>query len=958
MRRATKKSFMLLFWLLAIVTVAIGQERKTNLTIVVLGSSTAEGAGPVDKSNAWVNRYRAYLQRLNPDYAVVNLAKGGYTTYQILPSGSVAPPGRPQPDQERNVTKALKLEPAAIIINLPSNDAASNFTIAEQLANYRTVLAPLAARKIPFWITTTQPRNLSDAQRQNLVAMRDSTLARFGNRAIDFWSGLAANDGRIQPQYDCGDGVHLNDRAHQILFERVVAAGIHQFVAKANADETPSLKVSAIDRKVDSLLALMTLEEKLGQLNQLAGLGEGKLADERRQLVKKGLIGSFLNITGAETTRKVQQLAVEESRLRIPLIFGLDVIHGFRTTFPIPLAEACTWDPAAVEQAARVAATEAAAAGIHWTFAPMVDIARDPRWGRIAEGSGEDPYLGSRMAAARVRGFQGNDLRNAASILACAKHFAAYGGAEAGRDYNTVDFSERTLREIYLPPFKAAVDAGVGSLMSSFNEIGGIPSTANHWLLTELLRHEWGFTGFVVSDWTSIAELIPHGIAAARAEAGKLALEAGVDMDMEARIYEKDLLALAREKKISGVTIDQAVRRVLQAKFRLGLFDHPYRGCDPAREKSVILNKTHVDFARQVAQKSIVLLKNEKNLLPLSKTIKTIAVLGPLADDKAAPLGPWAGLGRPEDVVTVLQGLRNKIGPSAKILYAQGCGLEDSARAGFAEAKRLAQQADAVILVVGEEASMSGEAASRSDLDLPGVQEDFVQTIAAIGKPTVMVLMNGRPLTISRAAERVPAILETWFLGIQHGNAVADILFGEVNPSGKLPVTFPRAVGQIPIYYNHKNTGRPMTADKFTSKYLDIPNTPLYPFGYGLSYTKFDYSNLQFRASTIKMHDSLRVAVTVKNSGKIKGDEIVQLYVQDEFGSVTRPVKELKDFRRLTLAAGEAKTVEFVLKPAQLAFYNREMKFIAEPGSFKVFVGTNSVDLLEARFEIIGERNY
>lgn len=713
------------------------------------------------------------------------------------------------------------------------------------------------------------------------------------------------------------------------------------------------IHVATIDRKVDSVLVLMTLEEKAGQLNQLAGLGDGELSEERKQLLQKGLLGSLLNVVGAETTRKVQQIAVQESRLGIPLIFGLDVIHGFRTIFPIPLAEASTWDPAAVEQAARIAATEAAAAGIHWTFAPMVDIARDPRWGRIAEGSGEDPYLGSLMAAARVRGFQGNDLRDAASLLACAKHFAAYGGAEAGRDYNTVDVSERTLREIYLPPFKAAVEADVGSLMTSFNEIAGIPSTANLWLLTDLLRNEWRFTGFVVSDWTAIAELQPHGLAASRSEAGKRALEAGVDMDMVARIFENELVPLVREKKIPEALLDQAVRRMLRAKFELGLFDDPYRNCDPAREKSVMLNKAHIDFARQIAQKSLVLLKNEKNLLPLSRQIKTVAVLGPLADDKAAPLGPWAAVGKPEDVVTILQGLKNKVGAQTKILYAKGCGVNDSSRAGFAEAHRLARQADAVILVVGEDASMSGEAASRSNLNLPGVQEEFVRAIHATGKPMIMVLLNGRPLVLSWAAENLPAIVETWFLGIQHGNAVADVLFGDANPSGKLPVTFPRALGQVPIYYNHKNTGRPITADKFTSKYLDIPNSPLYPFGYGLSYSTFAYGNLRLSASQIKRQDSLRVSVAVKNTGAMKGDEIVQLYVQDEFGNVTRPVKELKDFRRISLHAGETRTVEFVLNPEQLAFYNLAMKRVIEPGTFKVFVGTNSAEVAEARFEVV-----
>lgn len=723
--------------------------------------------------------------------------------------------------------------------------------------------------------------------------------------------------------------------------------------------ETHSATLFTIDdniaRKVDSVLSMMTLEEKLGQLNQLSGPWRGDMNDEQKTLLRKGLVGSFLNVVGAEKTKQAQEIAINESRLRIPLIFGLDVIHGFQTTFPIPLAEAATWDPQAVERAARIAAIEATASGIHWTFAPMVDIARDPRWGRIAEGSGEDPFLGAAMAAAHVRGFQGTDLRDPMTMLACAKHFAAYGGAEGGRDYNTVDTSERTLREIYLPPFKAAVDAGAGTLMASFNEIAGIPSSANRWLMTDLLRKEWGFAGFVVSDWTSVLELMPHRVAATRADAGRLALEAGVDMDMEARIYQNDLAALVRDQKISEDVVNQSVRRVLAAKFKLGLFDNPFRNCDPARENKDLLTHANRDFARQLAQKSIVLLKNEKNLLPLRKDIKTIVVLGPLADDKAAPIGPWGGEGKPEKVVSVLQGIKGKISSQTKILYAKGCGINDSSRAGFVEAKRLAQQADLVILVVGEDASMSGEASSRSMLNLPGVQDEFVQEVSKVGKPVVMVLMNGRPLVLSWFAEHVPAIVESWFLGIQHGNAVADVLFGEVNPSGKLPVTFPRSLGQVPIYYNYKSTGRPVSPDKFTSKYLDIPNTPLYPFGYGLSYTQFSYSNLRLDADKINSTQKLLVSVDVKNIGRMRGDEIVQLYVQDEVGSVTRPVKELKGFRRVTLSAGETKTVEFELKPDHLAFYNQEMKCVIEPGMFKVFAGTNSAEALEKRFEVAGE---
>ncbi len=744
------------------------------------------------------------------------------------------------------------------------------------------------------------------------------------------------------------------------IFQRILSLSLAiLFVVAAPSFSQPAQTKSArpldasVNSKIEALLARMTLEEKLGQLNQPSGSGRNELKEEHKALARKGLVGSFLNVVGTERTRQAQEMAVKESRLGIPLLFGLDVIHGFRTTFPIPLAAASTWDAGAVERAARIAAIEATAAGINWTFAPMVDIARDPRWGRIAEGAGEDPYLGAIMAAAQVRGFQGRDLSANEALLACAKHFAAYGGAEAGRDYNTVDTSERTLREIYLPPFKAAVQAGVGSLMSSFNEISGVPSTASRWLMTNILRHEWNSDGLVVSDWTAIAELQPHGVAASRAEAGMLALQAGVDMDMVSGIYLNDLAALVREKKLSEETVNQAVRRVLLAKFKLGLFDNPYRHADPAREQAVFLQKQHVDFAREFAQKAIVLLKNENNLLPLNKNIKTLAVLGPLADDKASPLGPWHCEGRPENVVTVLQGIKNKFSPQTKILYAKGCAIDSNSTAGFEEAKRLAQQAEMVILVVGENENMSGEAASRSNLDLPGVQEQFVRAIHETGKPIVMVLLNGRPLVLSWAAEHIPAIVETWFLGIQHGNAVADVLFGDANPSGKLPVTFPRSLGQVPIYYNYKNTGRPVTEYKFTSKYLDVPNTPLYPFGYGLSYTTFSYNNLRLSAAKIKMSDSLRVSVEVKNTGKVKGDEVVQLYIQDEVASVTRPVKELKAFRRITLNASETKTVEFVLQPEQLAFYNLAMKRVVEPGAFKVFVGTNSAEVLEARFEVV-----
>lgn len=703
-----------------------------------------------------------------------------------------------------------------------------------------------------------------------------------------------------------------------------------------------------VEHKIDSLLQIMTLEEKIGQLNQRVGIDSAHFP-----LLRQGRIGAYLGVVGAAATRKLQHVAVEESRLHIPLIFGLDVIHGFRTTFPIPLAEASTWNPELIEKAERVAAQEATAGGIHWTFAPMVDIARDPRWGRIAEGSGEDPFLGSAMAVAKVRGFQGSNVSDPQSMLACAKHFAAYGGAEGGRDYNTVDMSERTLREMYLPPFKAAVDEGVGTLMSSFNEIGGVPSTGNRWLLNDVLRGEWGFKGFVVSDWESIKELIAHGVGATRKDVGVLALNAGLDMDMVSQIYQDEMGDAVRLKKVSDEVLTQSVRRILRAKYALGLFDNPYRNCDTVLEKSAMLTQEHVSLSRKVAQESIVVLKNKNNLLPLKKSIGRIAVIGPLADSKRDPLGPWAGIGNPKDVVTVLEGLKAKVSSQTKLVYAKGCEIESDSGINIAKAVQTAKQADVVVLVLGEKEEMSGEAASRSQIDLPGRQDELLRAVHKTGKPIVLVLMNGRPLTIPWAAENVNAIVETWFLDVQAGNAIADILFGDVNPSGKLPVSFPRSLGQIPIYYNHKNTGRPFNEkDKYTSKYLDVPNTPLYPFGFGLSYTTFSYSNLHISASSISSNQELKVTVEVTNTGSRDGDEIVQLYIQDEVGSVTRPVKELKGFQKVFLKAGEKKSIEFTVKPEHLSFYNLEMKKVVEPGTFKVFVGTNSVDVMEAEFNV------
>jgi len=714
-----------------------------------------------------------------------------------------------------------------------------------------------------------------------------------------------------------------------------------------------------IERKVDSLLALMTVEEKVGQLNQLAGQWDENarrviLTDEQRNLMKRGLVGSFLNVTGSELTREFQRIAVNESRLHIPLIFALDVIHGLRTTFPIPLAEASSWDPEAAEMSARIAAREASAFGINWTFAPMVDIARDPRWGRIAEGSGEDPYLGSMMAAARVRGFQGSGFHDSTSLVACAKHFAAYGAAEAGRDYNTVDISEQTLRDIYLPPFRAAVDAGVGTLMSAFNEIAGVPSTANHKLLTTILRSEWGFKGFVVSDWEAVEELQEHGIAGTPGEAALKAITAGVDMDMATQLYIKHLPEMVESGALSMGALNEAVRRVLRVKFALGLFENPYRNCHPELENEVVVTAQSRGAARKIAGESIVLLKNANALLPLKKDIRTLAVIGSLANSKVDPLGPWAGFfGRPEDVVTVLEGIKAKVSANTQILYARGCESRFSDTTGFGEAVRAAQGADAIVLVVGETRDMSGEASSRSDIGLPGVQEELVKRVYAAGHPLVLVLMNGRPLTIAWEAANIPAIIESWFLGVETGNAVASVLFGDLNPSGKLPVSFPRTVGQIPIYYNHKNTGRPFVEkEKYTSKFLDLPNTPLFPFGYGMSYTSFSYSNLRVMSLKVRKHESVTVSIEVKNTGAQAGDDVVQLYVHDDVASNTRPVKELNGFRRITLNPEESKTVEFTVDTDRLGFHNSDMKYVVEPGKFKVFIGGNSVDCLEGSFEL------
>lgn len=720
---------------------------------------------------------------------------------------------------------------------------------------------------------------------------------------------------------------------------------------------TQATQRSREDRFVDSVLARLTLEEKLGQLNQVSGLGNptgpgGSPAGYEQ--IRRGQVGSFLNVVGADTTRKIQRIAVEESRAKIPLLFALDVIHGYRTTFPVPLGEAASWNPAAAERSARVAATEAAANGLHWTFAPMVDIARDPRWGRIVEGAGEDPYLGQLMAQARVRGFQGRSLRALDAIAATAKHYAAYGAAEGGRDYNVADVPERTLREMYLPPFHAAVCAGVATLMSSFNEIAGVPAHANAHLTNEILRQEWGFDGMVVSDWTGVAELLQHGVGATRADVGKLAIEAGVDMDMVSEIYHTDLPALVKTGRLSQATVDAAVRRVLKLKYRLGLFDNPYRSSDAARERSATLTAENRAAARDVARQTMVLLKNDGGVLPLRKDIGTLAVIGALAADTVATLGNWVGMGRKDDGSSVLDGIRRAVSPSTNVLYSRGASPTSDDTSGIADAVTNARRAQAVVLVLGEIPDMSAEAASRASIELPGAQLQLAKAVQATGVPTVVVLMNGRPLALQWLHDNVPAILETWFAGIEAGAATADVLFGDYNPSAKLPVTFPRATGQIPIYYNHKNTGRPPDErNKYTSKYLDIPWTPLYPFGHGLSYTTFTIGEPRLDKSTLRSGDSLQVNVDVANTGRSAGDEVVQLYLRDDVASVTRPVKELRRFRRLTLQPGQTQKVSFTLSANDLAFYDAVMKRVAEPGTFTVFVGNSSDAVKEARFQFV-----
>jgi beta-glucosidase len=718
-----------------------------------------------------------------------------------------------------------------------------------------------------------------------------------------------------------------------------------------------------IDQKVDSVMNLMTLQEKIGQMNQYTddwtATGPVTVDNDKASQIRNGQVGSLLNCMGTERTRSYQKIAME-SRLRIPLLFGQDVIHGYKTTFPIPLAEACSWDLDAMELSARIAATEASASGIQWTFAPMVDIARDPRWGRVMEGAGEDTYLGSLIAAARVKGFQGDKLSDTNSVMACAKHFAAYGAAIGGRDYNSVDISDQTLWQVYLPPFKAAVDAGAATLMTSFNTINGIPSTGNKYLLTDILKGQWNFNGFVVSDWGSIGEMINHGFVKNGYEAALSAVTAGCDMDMESRDYKDNLEQLVKDQKVPVALIDDAVRRILRKKFELGLFDDPYRYCNAARQQKELNDPEHAKAARQIAEKSIVLLKNENHLLPLSKNIKTIAFIGPLVKSLKQNKGFWDVNVPGVDstfIVSQWEGLKKKVGNDTKLLYAKGCDIEGDNKDGFAEAVAVAKQADVVILSIGEKRDMSGEAKSRSNIDIPGVQEDLEKALLATGKPVVVLINAGRPLVFNYTADHAPAILYTWWLGSEAGDAIADVLFGDYNPSAKLAMTFPRSVGQIPIYYNHLNTGRPATSDKdknYRSAYIDLSIYPKYEFGYGLSYTTFKYSDLKLDKTKMKGDEQIEASVTVTNTGKYAGEEIVQLYLRDRVASIARPVEELKDFKKIHLNVGESKTIHFIIDREKLSFYNHDLQWVAEPGEFDVMIGASSRDIrLKDSFELL-----
>ncbi|QOD59340.1 beta-glucosidase BglX [Polaribacter haliotis] len=731
-----------------------------------------------------------------------------------------------------------------------------------------------------------------------------------------------------------------------------------------------------IEQKVDSVLALMNLEEKIGQLVQYASGGDltgpesSRGNKEKASKIKKGLVGSLLNVATVKEVREAQELAMQ-SRIKIPLIFGYDVIHGFKTMFPIPLGESASWDLEIMKQSAKIAAKEAAASGLNWTFAPMLDVARDARWGRVMEGGGEDPYLNAVIGVARIKGFQGEDLSNKNTIAACAKHFAGYGFAEAGREYSTVNIGENELHNTILPPFKAAAKAGVATFMNAFNDIDGIPATGHKILQRDILKEGWNWNGFIVSDWGSIGELVDHGFAKDKKEAAIIALNAGSDMDMESHSYGAHLASLLEENKVSLANLDDAVRRILRVKFQLGLFDNPFKYCDEEREKNEIYTKEHLAIARDVAKKSIVLLKNENNILPISKNVKSIAVIGPFADDKNQPLGNWRAKATYNSAVSLLEGVKEKVDKNTKIYYEKGVELtiptvkpgdnqfmiplkmntED--RSGIAKAVAAAKKAEIVFLAIGEDAYQSGEGRSYTNIGFAGLQNELLEAVYEVNKNIVLVLSNGRPMDISHASEILPGILVTWHLGSESGIAIADVLFGDYNPSGKLPVSFPRNVGQVPLYYNQKNTGRPYSDIHVTyAGYDDSKKTALYPFGFGLSYTSFSYNNLKVDKETINADGKIILSVDVKNTGKVAGEEVVQLYIRDLVASIVRPIKELKGFEKIMLQAGETKTVSFTIDKEVLQFYTSNKKWEVEAGEFLLFVGGNSTTKLKRKITV------
>lgn len=739
------------------------------------------------------------------------------------------------------------------------------------------------------------------------------------------------------------------------------------------------VKIKPKTEFVSELLSKMTLDEKIGQLNLPTSgditTGAANSSNVAKN-IEEGKVGGLFNIKSVQKIKEVQRIAVEKSRLKIPLLFGMDVIHGYETTFPIPLGLSCSWDMKLIERSAQIAAKEASADGINWTFSPMVDISRDPRWGRVSEGSGEDPFLGSQIAKAMVNGYQQNDLSKNNTILACVKHFALYGAPEAGRDYNTVDMSHIRMFNDYFPPYKAAVDAGVGSAMASFNEIDGIPATGNKWLMTDVLRKQWGFKGFVVTDFTGIPEMTEHGMGDLQTVSA-LALNAGVEMDMVGEGFLTTLKKSLDEKKVSIEQIDNAVRLILNAKYDLGLFQDPYKYCDVKRAKTEIFTNNHRAEARKIAAQSLVLLKNQNQLLPLKKS-GTIAVIGPLAEAKENMAGTWSVATNMEKSISLVAGIKEVAGSATNVLYAKGSNLDYDATFEekatmfgktlhrdnrtsaelLAEALKVANQSDVIVAALGESAEMSGESSSRTNLEIPQAQKDLLQELLKTGKPVVLVLFNGRPLVLNQENETVPAILDAWFAGSEAGTAIADVLFGDENPSGKLTATFPRSVGQLPIYYSQKNTGRPLgnkegKFEKFKSNYIDLRNEPLFPFGFGLSYTTFEYSNLKISSDKMTVTDKVTVSVDVTNTGNFDGKEVVQLYIRDLVGSVTRPIKELKGFQKIALKKGEKQTVTFDISVEELKFYNSDLQFIAEPGAFQVFVGTNSDADKMVTFELI-----